>query len=203
MRPALRSAWLVVPLLLLACSSDDQHAPPPRPSPTQSAAAAPPATSRPTPAATVPPADVPPLACPAAVPAAGGDLWVPAPPTTATQGRLVPDADPVEMLVCRYQPAGPDGAELDGERLVTTGLDRVRLDLDVPAGARPACPAPPAPVPHLARLTYADGDLWLAAAQGCDGAGNGRFVTAAPVGERLARAFETGTWPSTPDAPAG
>ena len=201
MRRAAGSSLLLVPLLLTACTSEEQDDAVPGLSPAPGASATTdgsPTAAAATLAPPVAPADVPPLVCPAVVPPVAGDPWVPAPPSTATEGRLVPDADPVEALVCRYGPAGPGGARLEGEQLITTGLERLRLDLDVRAGARPPCPASPPAVPHLARLTYADGDLWLAAAEGCDGAGNGQFVTPAPVGERLAEAFATGAWPSAP-----
>ncbi|MCW2615870.1 MAG: hypothetical protein JWN08_2864, partial [Frankiales bacterium] len=126
-------------------------------------------------------------------------------------GRLAPDADPVEVLVCRYEDvsgsrAGP--ASLVGERVVTAGLDRVRHDLLLPEllpGGTRACTAMGGPVvPHLARLSYADGDLWLAATRdpnSCQDSGNGAFTTSAYLGEVLQQSFDAATW-SSPPAPA-
>ena len=136
--------------------------------------------------------------CPDRFPAPDGVPWVPAPPTTETPGRLVPDADPVEALVCRYGESGT----LDGEVLLDGGLDRIRTDLLVPArveGAEQACTLiGGGVVPHLVRLRYADGELWLSAVQEpnrCSASGNGAFVSSAHLGDRLAQAYDTGTWP--------
>jgi hypothetical protein len=147
----------------------------------------------------------PPVAegCPERYAAAGDEPWVPAPPTTETPDRLVPDADPVEALVCRYgDVSGAGGAPLDGEVRLEAGLDRIRTDLLLPArveGAQPACAeVGGAVVPHLVRLRYADGELWLSARQepnGCTASGNGRFVTSAYLGDRLAQAYDARAWP--------
>jgi hypothetical protein len=136
--------------------------------------------------------------CPQQLPAAEGAPWVPAPPTTETPGRLVPDADPVEALVCRYDEAGAAA----GEVLLEGGLDRIRTDLLVPErvdGAERACTLiGGGVVPHLVRLRYADGELWLSAVQEpnrCSLTGNGAFVSSAHLGERVAQAYDTGSWP--------
>ena len=180
---------MLVLLLLAACDtgSGTTAAPSTGPSAAASAAGSAPAATR--------PADPALAACPDRVPAADDLPQVPAPPTTQTEGRLVPDADPVEALLCRYGPLGPDGAESSGAVLLTDGLDRVRFDLDVPAGTPSRCPAPATRLPHLLRLTYADGELWLAALAGCDGASNGAFDTAARVGDRLTTAYASRAWP--------
>ena len=137
--------------------------------------------------------------CPQQYPAADGAPWVPAPPTTETPGRLVPDADPVEALVCRYDEAGAAA----GEVLLEGGLDRIRTDLLVPArveGAERACTLiGGGVVPHLVRLRYADGELWVSAVQEpnrCSATGNGAFVSSAYLGDRLAQAYDAATWPA-------
>lgn len=130
-------------------------------------------------------------ACPASPPDPDGPPAVPAPPTTETPGALVPDADPVEVLVCRYAP-GREPA-LDGEVAQTSGLDRVRLDLaSAPAAT---CTLPPGGAPHLARLRYADGELWLSGTPGHPCGGNGAHVTSVDVGSRLEAAYDLGGWP--------
>ena len=135
---------------------------------------------------------------------AEGEPWVPAPPTTETPGRLVPDADPVEALVCRYGESGT----LDGEVALEGGLDRIRTDLLVPArveGAERACTLiGGGVVPHLLRLRYADGELWLSAVQEpnrCAATGNGAFVSSAYLGDRLAQAYDKATWPAQDPEP--
>lgn len=206
--PADRAAhvwWiaLLVPLLLLAAcrSGSGGEATPPDPGasiPVPLTTAGEDATASPTAAWETSP-DPALAACPARVPPTGQPWWVPAPPTTETEGRLVPDAHPVEALLCRYGPLGPDGAGPNGAVLVDVGLRRLRSELDLPGGKLSPCSASAAQLPHLLRLTYADGELWLMALQGCDGATNGAFSTAAPLGERLAQAYATRTWPTSPE----
>ena len=141
--------------------------------------------------------------CPDRFPAPEGEPWVPAPPTTETPGRLVPDADPVEVLVCRYGDVFDAGsAPLEGQVQLEGGLDRIRTDLLVPPrveGAEQACTQIGGGfVPHLARLRYADGELWLSAVQEpnrCSATGNGAFVSPSYLGERLAEAYDAATWP--------
>jgi hypothetical protein len=145
--------------------------------------------------------------CPQAFPLARGDPWVPAPPTTETEGRLVPDADPVDALLCRYRgvddPREDGTTPLDGQVMLTGGLDRIRTDLLVPGtvpGGDRVCTEIGAPqLPHLLRLRYADGELWLSATQevnGCTSTGNGAFVSPAYLGERFAEAYDARTWRS-------
>ena len=129
--------------------------------------------------------------------------WVPAAPTTETPGRLVPDADPVDALVCRYAPLAEGPSELVGERLLPGPLTAVRGDLslpETPSGQQRACTQIDGPqVPYLVRLRYADGELWLSAVQEpnrCTDTGNGAFVTSTYLGDRFAAAYETGAWPS-------
>jgi len=135
---------------------------------------------------------------------------VPAPPTTETERRLVPDADPVEALLCRYRavddPREDGPTSLDGQVTLTGGLDRIRTDLLVPAavpGGDRACTEIGGPrVPHLLRLRYADGELWLSATQevnGCTSTGNGAFVSPAYLGQRFADAYDARAW--RPPAP--
>lgn len=145
--------------------------------------------------------------CPPAVTLVPGDPWVPAPPTTETGGRLAPDADPVDALLCRYRgiddPREDGPTPLDGQVLLTGGLDRIRTDLLVPRavpGGDRVCTEIGGPrVPHLLRLRYADGELWLSATQevnGCTSTGNGAFVSPAYLGQRFAEAYDTRTWRS-------
>ena len=140
--------------------------------------------------------------CPEQVPLDAGALWVPESPTTETPGRLVPDADPVEALVCRYRPGAGTSAVLVDGVLLEAGLDRIRTELApalTPAGPRRACDAGDGPpVPHLVRLRYADGELWLAAPQvpgDCAASGNGVFVTGTYLGDRFAEAYDERAWP--------
>jgi hypothetical protein len=137
--------------------------------------------------------------CPDRISPRDGGPEVPALPTTETPGRLVPDADPVEALVCRYGERGG----LAGEVLLEGGLDRVRTDLLVPArleGAERACTLiGGGVVPHLLRLRYADGELWLSAVQEpnrCSTTSNGAFISSAHLGGVLAQAYDSATWPS-------
>ena len=147
-------------------------------------------------------------ACPAVYPAVDGP-WVPELPSAQTDGRLVPDADPVLAHICRYtgrQNSGdPVALELAGEVDVRAGLDAVRRDLHLPAlleGAGRSCTDMGGElVPHLVRFDYADGSVWLSAAQepnSCTDSGNGAFTTGIQLGDRLAVAFDTGRWPAAP-----
>lgn len=162
--------------------------------------------------------DLAPVSCPATFPAPDdrpAEPWVPAPPTTETPGRLVPDADPVSAVVCRYDPGafpepGDAAAPLVGEVALTAGLDRVRHDLLLPArlsGQDRACTLiGSALVPHLVRLDYADGSLWVSAlrdANSCTDSGNGAFVTGAYLGEQLSRSYDSAAWATPPEPPAG
>ena len=129
--------------------------------------------------------------------------WVPEAPTTETPGRLVPDADPVDALVCRYAPLAEGPSELVGERLLPGPLTAVRGDLALPerrSNAGEGCKQiAGAQVPHLVRLRYADGELWLSAVQEpneCTATGNGAFVTSTYLGDVFAAAYETGAWPA-------
>lgn len=151
-------------------------------------------------------------ACPAVYPAVNGP-WVPELPSAETDSRLVPDADPVLAHICRYtarQNSGdPVPLELAGQADVRAGLAAVRRDLHLPAlpvGAERSCTAIGGElVPHLVRFDYADGSVWLSAAQepnSCTDSGNGAFTTGIQLGDRLATAFDTGRWPAAPQ-PAG
>ncbi|CAN5233769.1 hypothetical protein BH24ACT10_BH24ACT10_14750 [soil metagenome] len=135
--------------------------------------------------------------------------WVPELASAETDGRLVPDADPVLAHVCRYaagQNSGePAPLELAGDVEVTAGLGAVRRDLHLPArleGAERSCTAIGGPlVPHLVRFDYADGSVWVSATQepnACTDSGNGTFTTGVPLGDRLAVAFDSGRWPPAP-----
>lgn len=168
----------------------------------------------PAPAATGPSAGpaTPDGACPAVYPAVDGP-WVPELPSAETDGRLVPDADPVLAHICRYTPRQNSGdpvpLELAGEADVRAGLGAVRRDLHLPAlldGAGRECTAIGGDlVLHLVRFDYADGSVWLSAAQepnSCTDSGNGALITGVQLGDRLAVAFDTGRWPTAPQ-PAG
>lgn len=176
----MRRTLLLVPLLLVACGGADR-AGLGAPSPSASAAVA--------------------EGCPEQFSSAGTEPWVPAEPTTETPGRLVPDADPVEALLCRYDEAD----ELVGQVVLTEGLNGLRHDLLVPEeldGREQVCTLiGGGRVPHLMRLTYADGDLWVSAVQdpnSCTNTGNGDFVSSAYLGDRLATAYDGRSWPATP-----
>lgn len=141
-----------------------------------------------------------PLTCPDDVDETSDTPWVPAPPSTETPGRLVPDADPVEAVVCRYTPEG----EVE-QRGLTDGLDRIRHDLllpeELPGQSRPCTLIGGRNVPHLLYLRYADGDLWVSATQepnSCTDTGNGEFVSSVHLGDRLAAAYDAGAWPPAP-----
>jgi hypothetical protein len=147
--------------------------------------------------------------CPATFPAEDGP-WVPEVPTAETEGRLVPDADPVLAHICRYEAGSNTGErvplELAGEVDVTDGLNVVRRDLHLPAlldGSERACTLAGGPlVPHLVRFDYADGSVWVSATQepnSCNDSGNGAFTTGVPLGDLLAEAFDTGRWPAAPE----
>lgn len=151
-------------------------------------------------------------ACPAVYPAVDGP-WVPELPSAETDGRLVPDADPVLAHICRYtgrQNSGdPVPLELIGQADVRAGLAAVQRDLHLPAlleGAERSCTDVGGEVvPHLVRFDYADGSVWVSAAQepnSCTDSGNGAFTTGIQLGDRLAVAFDTGHWPAAPQ-PAG
>lgn len=200
---------LALLVALSGCTGDggDRNAvaTPPSGLPSTSAAASPPTTSAPSAPATTAP--VTSDACPASfLPRA--TPWVPAPPTTETPGRLAPDADPVTAVVCRYAPlaagtaASSQPTALVGEVPLTRGLDRVRTDLALPKA--PAAPPPCAaaadpPVPHLLRLDYSDGSLWISAtrtAGECTTSGNGAFVTNTYLGEVLSASYDAAAWTS-------
>jgi hypothetical protein len=135
--------------------------------------------------------------------------WVPQVPTAETDGRLVPDADPVLAHVCRYEARQNSGApvalHLAGEVDVTSGLEFVRRDLHLPAllsGSERSCTLVGGPlVPHLVRFDYADGSVWVSASQepnACTNSGNGTFTTGVPLGARLAQSFTTRRWQPAP-----
>jgi len=146
-------------------------------------------------------------ACPTSF-LASASPWVPAPPTTETPGRLAPDADPVTAVVCRYAPvaagpaAGGGPAALVGEVALTRRLDRVRGDLALaraPAAPSPCSRAGGTVVPHLMRLDYADGSLWISATRAsgeCTPSGNGAFVTSTYLGEVLSSSYDAAAWTS-------
>lgn len=160
-----------------------------------------------------------PPGCPDRFPAprdrAATSPWVPSEPTTETPGRLVPDADPVAAVVCRYDVGDfpePEGVEppLAGEVALTAGLDRIRHDLLLPEqrpGQDRACTLIGAAlVPHLLRLDYADGSLWVSAltdANSCTRSGNGVFVTSAYLGGQLSQSYDAARWVVPPEQPAG
>ena len=145
--------------------------------------------------------------CPEQVPAHEGP-WVPERPTTETEGRLVPDADPVSALVCRYEGRGFDGplgeedaAPLAGQVELTEGLEHLRHDLLLPEGLdgqRRACTLIGGQSrPYLMRLEYADGGLWVSSVHdpnSCQDSGNGDFTTNAYLGGRLEAAFTSRRW---------
>lgn len=163
------------------------------------------------------PADAgrPPADCPAQFPAQDAP-WVPEDPSTQTEGRLVPDADPVTAVVCRYQARGFDGpageddtAALEEQVELAGGLEHLRHDLLLPEeldGQDRFCTLVGAPTtPYLMRLDYADGSLWLAAvhdANSCQSSGNGDFTAHAYLGTRLKEAFDRRAWSPDP-APTG
>ena len=139
--------------------------------------------------------------CPDEFVAGDSEPWVPERPTTDTDGRLVPDADPVEATICRYGALREEPSLLDGEMTLEGGLDRIRHDLLLPRkldGASRACTAiGGARVPHLMRLSYADGDLWISSVQdanSCEDTGNGDFVSGAYLGDDLAASYDAGAW---------
>ena len=150
--------------------------------------------------AAVPPADAQP--CPAEYDTATPQPWVPAPPGTETEGRLAPDADPVEVVLCRYAAVTTGPAALDGPPVrIGVDLQRVRTDLQVPpkAADNRACTPEDPRVPYLARLTYPDGDLWVSStdtANGCADIGNGVFVSGSSRGAQLAASYDAGAWVS-------
>jgi len=159
------------------------------------------------PAASPVPEAAAPDSCPAGFPV-GDTPWVPAPPTTQTDGRLAPDADPVTAVVCRYRAVGRAPSEdgpspLAGEVVLVGGLPRVRQDLVLPRrlpGQSADCTVVGGPlVPHLVRFDYADGSLWVSAVQdanACQDSGNGEFVTSTSLGDALAASYDAGTWVS-------
>ena len=52
-------------------------------------------------------------------------------------------------------------------------------------------------VPYLARLSYADGDLWISSAatpNSCAETGNGVFVSGSSRGAQLAASYTAGAW---------
>ncbi|CAN5337593.1 hypothetical protein BH24ACT10_BH24ACT10_15330 [soil metagenome] len=194
-------------LLLTACSSGgdgdvgSNASATSSPSPSASATLSPtgsPASGPATDPAAVPPADAQP--CPAEYDTAAPQPWVPAPPATETEGRLAPDADPVEVVLCSYAAVTSGPVALDGPPVrIGADLQRVRTDLQVPpkaTGSRACTPEDPR-VPYLARLTYADGDLWVSStdtANGCADTGNGVFVSGSSRGAQLAASYDAGAW---------
>ena len=111
--------------------------------------------------------------------------------------------------ICRYtgrQNSGdPVPLKLAGEADVRAGLGAIRRDLHLPdllGGAGRSCTAVGGElVPHRVRSDYADGSVWVSAAQepnGCTDSGNGAFTTGLQLGDRLALAFDTGRWPLAP-----
>lgn len=148
-------------------------------------------------------------ACPSVHPAVEGP-WVPELPSAETEGRLVPDADPVLAHICRYEARQNSGEpvplDLAGEVDVTAGLRSVRRDLHLPAlleGRERSCTLIGGPlVPHLVRFDYADGSVWVSAAQepnSCTDSGNGAFTTGVPLGDRFAESFDSGRWQAAPE----
>jgi hypothetical protein len=151
--------------------------------------------------------------CPPEHPAVAGP-WVPETPSTDTEGRLVPDADPVLAVVCRYaerpNSGPPQSAALVDSTEVTDGLRTVRTDLHLPGEqlrqGRVCTDMGGSLVPHLVRFDYADGSLWLSAAvepNRCTNSGNGAFTTGAYLGQLLGDAFDTGRWPGLPPTTCG
>lgn len=140
----------------------------------------------------------------------GKQPWVPAPPMAAAEDRLVPDADPVEAVVCRYRALGGEADELgadsgglEGEVRLEGGLSRVRTDLLWPAeveGSQRVCTTTGGSLtPYLVRLRYPGGVVWLSTVQeanGCSPTGNGAFVSAVPSADHWAQAYGSASWPA-------
>ena len=194
----MRSAVLLAVVVIAAGCGDapELAAPAPAPAPAATGPAAGPATQD--------------GACPAVYPAVDGP-WVPELPSAQTDGRLVPDADPVLAHICRYTPRQNSGdpvpLALAGQADVSAGLGAVRGDLHLPAlltGAGRACTAIGGElVPHLVRFDYADGSVWVSAAQepnSCTDSGNGAFTTGIQLGDRLATALDSSRWPAAPQS---
>lgn len=143
--------------------------------------------------------------CPAEFTADDREPWVPERPTTETDGRLVPDADPVEATICRYGALREEPSQLAGQVVLEQGLDRIRHDLLLPRkldGQSIACTAAGGPrVPHLLRLRYADGELWVSTTQdvnSCEDTGNGDFVSAVYAGAQVAASYDAQAWVPAP-----
>ena len=131
------------------------------------------------------------------------------PGTTAdTVGRLVPEVAPDAAAVCRYGPVEGGAAQLAGERDLGDGLGAVPDDLALPrafAGAEPDCDDAGPGRPHLLRLRYAEGTVWVRSDVpdgGCGGTRSAAFTSPVATGGLLAAAYDTRAWapPPLPDA---
>lgn len=127
-----------------------------------------------------------PTSCPAELP-----TDVPEGPVGYDGGeRLVPDATPQTMTLCRYRT--DEDAPVEGPRQVGSGLDRIAADLALPQeleGSQRICPAV-LEIPsfsYLVRLTYADGKaVWVQSETGgCATTRNGDFTSSVGIGGDL------------------
>lgn len=173
------------------------------------------------------------LACPPTLLWTGGVEAVPEPPTVSVlpggidaATRLVPDAVPIEAIVCRYASdqqmtrtvsapspgstsVAPTRSSLTASVPLVQGLEAVPHDLAwLPR--RPTSDAPHVctlmagpTTPYVLGLRYAghtgDGSVWVAALDdpnACGDSGNGAFTTKTSLGSTFATAARQKRWPA-------
>lgn len=154
--------------------------------------------------------------CPERLPVADDERSVAAPPAPGPSDRLVPQQVPTAVLVCRYEDTsifGPTGTrerptevELDAERVLTAGLERLPDDLAVPRGeAFGVCSSAGGPtVPYLLRLDYPRGPVWLSTStevNSCAVVTNGAFTAASYVGRQVEASYDARAWVPEPALP--
>lgn len=152
--------------------------------------------------------------CPTDVPrdSPSGIPAVPAPPPAGFAGSLVPDQVPTAVTICRYADTSPGSGSasassepdgLQGERELLGGLENLPADLAVPAGLETGtCTLiGGGVVPHLLRLSYPTGTLWLSTTSdpnNCSLVSNGEFTSAVYVGQQVSASYEAREWVADP-----
>lgn len=141
-----------------------------------------------------------PSSCPAEPPAD-----VPEGPVGYDGGeRLVPDATPQTLTLCRYRT--DEDAPVEGPLQVGSGLDRIAADLALPQeldDSERICPAV-LEIPsysYLVRLTYADGRaVWVQSETGgCATTRNGDFTSSVGIGGDLNLTWTAESWSRQPE----
>lgn len=143
------------------------------------------------------------LTCPPTYKVHDFDHWVPTDASGVNgKKKLVPDAKPSHVTICRYAYATPSRgktvhAKLSGHRTLTNGLraltgDLSKLHKSNSDGGGILVVGETQSV-YLIGLTFASGVVWVSVPDG-NSASNGQFTTSSALHGKVAKAFESRAW---------